>query len=279
MRLKPSPSSPEAGAYAGLSAALPAAIAGHAAGRRPRGLSELQRRGLLGTAAARVAEEARDRKRRWLRRLDTIHVSGCRTKRQRWEALAALAEPMLARLDLATLALGWLDENGAFRLNRQRGLAQDTGLTESRVSRTLSALQAAGYVRRRVRRIFKNGLNWVTRVTIHLRPRFFIDLGLGHQLAEARTRKKAKREARLREVTARLQRDTLQELGDAQVRRQSHRKAQGIRQNKVVKLEEARELERNRIKAEAFHQLAVDHPELSATAIRSLLEQRFPPAK
>lgn len=274
MRVSPPIHSPEAGAYAGLQAP---AFAGPAAGRRPRALSEKQREGLLGSAAARVAEEARDRKRRWLRRLDTIHASGCRTKRQRWDALAALVEPMLARVDLATLALGWLDESGAFRLNRQRGLAEDTGLSECRVSRTLSALEAAGYVRRRVRRIYRNGQHWVTRVTIHLRPRFFIDLGLGHQLAEARTRKKAQREIKLRDVKARQSREALQELGDAQQRRQSHRQAQAVRAAKVVKIEEARAHDRKRLMAEAFHQLAVDNPEWSPAEMRAELERRFPP--
>lgn len=275
MRVSPPAHSPEAGAYAGLQAP---AFAGPAAGRRPRALSEKQRAGVLGLAAARVAEEAKERGRRWLRRLDTIHASGCRTKRQRWEALAALAEPLLARLDLATLALGWLDNNGAFRLNRQRGLADDSGLSESCVSRTLSALEAAQYVRRKVRRIYHNGQRWITRVTIHLRPRFFIDLGLGHQLAEERSRKKARREVHLRDVKARQQREAIQELGDAAMRKQSHRKAQAVRQAKVVKIEEARALDRNRLMAEAFHQLAVDNPELSPAEIRAELERRFPPA-
>lgn len=278
MRLKPSLSSPEAGAYAGLSAALPAAVAGHAAGRRPRGLSELQRRGLLGTAAARVGEEARDRNRRWLRRLDVLHMSGRRTKQQRWEALAALAEPMLARLDLATLALGWLDDKGAFRLNRQRGLAEDTGLSECRVSRTLSALEAAGYLRRRVRRIFKNGLNWVTRVTIHIRPRFFIDLGLGHQLAEARTRKKVQREKHLRGVQAREQQNALQELGDAAQRRQSHRQAQGARKAKVVAITKQADQDLRREMGAHMLQLRVDHPDLTDAQIRDLVKKRFPTA-
>ncbi|KHL70586.1 hypothetical protein SF06_06700 [Pseudomonas flexibilis] len=278
MRLKPSPSSPDAGAYAGLSAAP--ALAGHAAGRRPRGLSEKQRQqlGLLGLAADRVNEEARDRGRRWLRRLDTIHISGCRTKQQRWTSLAALVEPMLARLDLATLCLGWLDDNGAFRLNRQRGLAEDGGLTECRVSRTLSALEAAGYVRRRRRRIFHKGKQWITRVTLHIRPRFFIDLGLGHLLAETRTHFKARREAQLRQVRVRQQQDTLQELADAQTRRQSHRQAQAVRKAKVVKLEKARELERGRLEAQLIQQLAVDNPDLTPGQLRALLAEHMPPA-
>lgn len=274
MRLPPPASSPEAGAYAGLQAPV---LAGAGAGREPRRLSEKQRAGFLGTAALRVVQEARERGRRWLRRMDK-HESGCRTKQQRWDALAALAEPLLARVDLATLALGWLDAKGTFRLNRQRGLAEDTGLSECRVSRTLSTLEKAGYVRRRVRRIFHNGKQWITRVTIHLRPRFFIDLGLGHQLAEARTRKKARREATLREAARQQQTEALQELADAQMRRQSHRKAQAVREAKVVAIEEARDLQRRREIAEAFHQLAVDNPELSPSEIKALLRQRYPEA-
>lgn len=274
MRVTPPAHSIEAAAYAGLQAPV---LAGPAAGRRPRGLSEKQRAGFMGTAAVRVVEEARERGRRWLRRLDTIHASGCRTKQQRWDSLAAMVEPLLARLDLATLALGWLDSNGAFRLNRQRGLAEDSGLSEVRVSRLLSAMEAAQYARRKVRRIFHNGQRWITRVTIHLRPRFFIDLGLGHQLAEARSRKKAQREVHLRDVRARQQRESLDELAAAQQRRQSHRQAQAVRKDRVVKIEEARSLDRQRMKAEAIHQLAVDNPDLSPGEMRALLERRFPP--
>lgn len=275
MRVPPPAHSPEAGAYAGLQAP---AFAGPAAGRRPRALSEKQRAGVLGLAAARVAEEAKERGRRWLRRLDTIHASGCRTKRQRWEALAALAEPLLARLDLATLALGWLDNNGAFRLNRQRGLADDSGLSESCVSRTLSALEAAQYVRRKVRRIYHNGQRWITRVTIHLRPRFFIDLGLGHQLAEERSRKKARREVHLRDVKARQQREAIQEMGDKAVRKQSHRQAQAARDQFRRMAEKARAEQRERDKSAYINKLAVDNPGWSRGEIIAEAERRFPPA-
>jgi len=276
MRLKPSPSSPDAGAYAGLSAAP--ALAGHAAGRRPRALSEKQRKqfNLLGMAADRVSEEARDRGRRWLRRLDTIHASGCRSKQQRWTALAALVSPMLARLDLATLCLGWLDENGAFRLNRQRGLAEDSGLSECRVSRTLTALEAAGYVRRRTRRIFKNGQHWVTRVTIHVRPRFFIDLGLGHMLAEVRTRKKAQREAQLRDVRVRQQQAALNELADRSARKHSHRQAQAARRVKEEKRNKAQAQERERQRGALFQQLAGDNPGLSREQLVALVDKHLP---
>lgn len=84
----------------------------------------------------------------------------------------------------------------------QSALAEDTGLTESRVSRTLRALEQAGYIRRKVRRIYNHSQRWIGRVTLHLRPRFFIDLGLGHALAEARTGAKKRRERQLKEAHA-----------------------------------------------------------------------------
>lgn len=275
------PGTPESGVYAALTPHAPAAPyqpAGHAAGRRPRSLSDKQRATFLGLAVARVNEEARTRAGRWIRRLDTIHKSGVRTKQQRWDALAAMAEPIFARVDLATLCLGWLDDSGAFRLNRQRGLAHDGDLTECRVSRTLADLERAGYVRRRVRRIFKNGQHWVSRVTIHLRPRFFIDLGLGHKLAEARTAKKIVREKRLREIAARRQQSALQELTDRQQRRESHRRAEGARQSSAVAQANVRRIDAARARVEALTALVAQHPDKSRAELVAMLDRLHPPA-
>lgn len=275
------PGTPESGVYAELTPHAPAAPyqpAGHAAGRRPRALSDKQRATFLGQAVARVNEEARTRAGRWIRRLDTIHKSGVRTKQQRWDALAAMAEPIFARVDLATLCLGWLDDSGAFRLNRQRGLAHDGDLTECRVSRTLADLERAGYVRRRVRRIFKNGQHWVSRVTIHLRPRFFIDLGLGHKLAEARTAKKIVREKRLREIAARRQQSALQELTDRQQRRESHRRAEGARQSSAVAQANVRRIDAARARVEALTALVAQHPDKSRAELVAMLDRLHPPA-
>ena len=168
--------------------------------RRLRTLSALQQKlfnGLLGKTAERVREEAANRECKYLREFDQISNYGMRTYQARWDALAKMIEPMLARLDLATMVLGWLDHNGKFHLNRQRGLSEDSTVKEWTVSRTLTALEEANYIRRRQRRIFHNGKQWITRTTINIRPRFFIDLGLGYLLAEARTLTKKRREKRL----------------------------------------------------------------------------------
>ena len=161
---------------------------------RKRTLTELQRYTVLGRAAARVREEARCRQCKWLRPLDTFQESGYRTSQTRWNAIAEMIEPMLARMDFATLTLGWLDqESGHFRFNRQRGLSEDTTLKEWTVSRSLKALEAAKYVRRKFLRSYHNGLGWITRVAIIIRPRFFIHLGLEQELARVREKKKAQR--------------------------------------------------------------------------------------
>lgn len=271
------PGSPDAGVYANLQAPAARPLAGHAAGRRPRKLSDKQRATFLGAAAQRVTEEARDRAGRWLRRFDTIHQTGCRTKRQRWDALAAMVEPMLARMDVATLCLGWLDAAGTFRLNRQRGLAQDGGLTDCRVSRTLKAMEAARYVRRKQRRIFHNGRHWITRTTIHVRPQFFIDLGLGHMLAQARTAKKIARAKKLRQIGAEQQRAAVQALGDRQLRRESHRRAEGARQARVEQQANVARIDDARARAARLVELAMQNPDLSRDQVVALLDTLHPP--
>ena len=174
--------------------------------KRKRTLTDLQRSTFLGAAAARVREEAKTRACKWLRPLDVFQESGYRTNQVRWNSIAEMIEPVLARMDIATLSLGWLDqETGAFRLNRQRGIAEDTSLQEWTVSRALKALEAAKYVHRKIRRVYHDGWGWITSVAIIIRPRFFVHLGLGHELAKAHEKKKAKLEAaRAKEYTKRF---------------------------------------------------------------------------
>ena len=277
------PHAPAAAAFAGLTDHAPKPrlklVDRSPLERRPRALTDAQRGTLLGLAAARITEEASTRSLRYLRRLDCIHISGCRTKRQRWDALAKLAEQLLARLDLATMALGWLDgKTGAFRLNRQRGLAEDTGLSESCVSRTLTALEKAGYLRRRVRRIFKHGKHWISRVTIHIRPRFFIDLGLGYQLAEERTKKKNKRDRVLSALGIQQGRDRLQAIAEKRQRQASHTKASKARAQQEHARAEQLRAEKDRARHAAWCAFG-DSPEVQGLPMRrrmALFGQRFP---
>lgn len=239
--------------------------------RRLAGLSDKQRQTFLGEAARRVQGEAKTRAGSYIRALDRIHASGCRTRQQRWDALAAIIEPALARLDLATLVLGWMDDAGQFRLNRQRGLAEDSGLSDVRVSRTLTALEAAGYVRRKQRRLFKDGARWITRTMIHLRPRFFADLGLSHLLDKARARKKARRVDSLLEVARRRRQAAEAEAAALVNRQQARRRAQAAQREAAQATAQVLSLEQARAQVDAVLDLLKERPDLTPTQARALL--------
>jgi len=245
------PSSPASAAYNGLSVVQPKAPAKRlkrvdrsTQPRRPRALTDAQRRTFLGTAAERVREEAKDRQCKWLRDFDTFQTSGYRTSQTRWDSLAEIIEPILARLDIATLVLGYMDKAGEFRLNRQRGLAEDTTLQEWTVSRLMGALESSKLVYRKMRRICHNGRYWITRVTINIRPRFFIQLGLGYQLAEARSQKKAKRKQLLATFGKQRAEALISNAADREVRKSSHVKAQAARRRQEA-LAQAQAAENN----------------------------------
>lgn len=199
--------------------------------RRLRGLSDKQKTafdGLLGKAVERIEEEAKNRQARWLRRLDCISRYGYRTYQQKWNSLARIAAPLLARLDLSTMVLGYY-QDGEYRLNRQRGLSEDSEVKECTLSRLLSDLEVAKYIRRKQRRIFHNGKQWITRTTINVRAQFFIDLGLGHQLAQARSLKKTQLKNAVKQDSAAARAEALADQASAQQRKQSHTSAQRAR--------------------------------------------------
>lgn len=265
---------PGSGFYAPFSGPQPSSPAQR---RHPGSLSEKQARTFLGEAVRRIRQEAQTREGKWLWRLDRIHQSGCRTKQQRWDALAALAEPLMARIDLATLVLGWLDDNGVFRLNRQRRLVDDGGLTDSRVSRTLTALEEAGYVRRKQRRLFKDGMRWITRTMIHLRPRLFIDLGLGYLLAEARSRKKNERARKLGAIKQQQQQTALQELAQHHQRQQRKHAAKARKQQIYEAQQHDMAVANKRHQAATLLDLKSHYPHLSDREILALLRQQTDP--
>lgn len=280
-------SSPASAAYNGLSVVPTKApvkrlkrVDRSAQPRRPRALTDAQRRTFLGTAAERVREEAKDRQCKWLRDFDTFQASGYRTSQQRWDSLAELIEPVLARLDIATLVMGYLDKAGEFRLNRQRGLAEDTSLQEWTVSRVMGALEAAKMVYRKVRRICHNGRYWITRVTINVRPRFFIQLGLGYQLAVARTQKKAKRNQALAAVGKQRTETLIKDAADREVRQHAHRAAQAKRKRQEAHSQAQDDENAARARAAAWVDFCADPDTQSLTVSQriKIFNQRYSPS-
>lgn len=145
---------------------------------------------------------------RYLRELDAIH-GGRRTRSEKFDALARVAEQLLVRLDLATGVLGWLDvDQGRYFLNTQCGVAEDSGISASILNRLMHSLDKAGYVYRRIERVRLDekdeaGLNLVrTRVLVRFTEDFWADLGLRFEWHRAKKSAIKRRDVELRAVAA-----------------------------------------------------------------------------
>lgn len=158
----------------------------------------------------------------YLRELDTIH-GGRRTRSEKFDALARVAEQLLVRLDLATGVLGWLDvEQGRYFLNTQCGVAEDSGISASILNRLMHSLDKAGYVYRRIERVRLDekdeaGLNLVrTRVLVRFTEDFWADLGLRYEWHKAKKSAIKRRDEELRAVAmaraARQEKASIEEL-------------------------------------------------------------------
>lgn len=283
--------SPTSAVYAALDASLDAPTealekppfrkvlepVGHRSARRPRQLSPKQAATFLGEAAKRIKAEALDRTGKYLRDLDTVHQSGKRSRAERWLALAAIAEPLLARLDIATGCLGYLNEQGQFRLNRQNGMAEDAGISPSRLSRLLKTLEKAKYTLRKIKRLYRNGKRWICRITIYVRPRFFIDLGLGFQHADARTAKAKTYLKKRRQAQAVQQQAQLDDMAAAHERRMSHRQAEGKRKAREQEAQNTQKMYGKLARNAEFSRLVGAYPDKSASEIRAILDKSHPP--
>lgn len=249
---------------------------GHQHLRRPRQLSDKQRRTFLGEAVKRTKDEVRSRSGQYLRRLDTIHEGGRRSRSELWRALGACIEPILARYDVAAGVVGYLDEHGRFRLNRQNGIAEDAGIHPVALCRLLKALQKAGYALRKLKRLYRNGKNWVTRVSLYIKPRFFHDLGLGLAHANARTAKALSFLKKRRRIEAKQQQERLDETARAQERRMSHRQAESRRAEQARQSEASQRVEQMRMRAERLLEIRQANPEKTDAECKALYFQRYP---
>ncbi|GAB3478654.1 hypothetical protein [Azotobacter salinestris] len=169
---------------------------------QPRRLSEAQLKlPFFRKALARLESIAQTRA-QLLPRLIRTNGNERITRIEVYHNLSAVADPLLARLDLATGVLGWLDEGGNFRLNNQKNLAHDAGLLPACLNRLFKLLEGANYLTRRVERIAvrEHGIQLVrTRVMIRFTDLFWRHLQMSFVHTMAR---KAARKRRLRKLHA-----------------------------------------------------------------------------
>lgn len=235
-------------------------------------LSEDQRRTFLGEAARRVKVEASERKGKWLRSFDCVHLSGRRVRQEVWSKLAAIIEPIMARVDIATMVLGWMDNDGQFHLNLQNGIAVDAEIHQCALSRALKLLEKARYIRREQKRLFHDGKRWITRTMIILRARLFIELGLAHQLKQARERKKEKRRLKLKEIQRRAQQKALQQAEAAMAKQARRRDFQARERIAIENQQHEQQVEFNRRRAELAVQLHQQNPSLTGRALTQAVD-------
>ena len=172
----------------------------------PRSLSEQQLKNPLIRSAHERLSNLVSFRGTYLRRLDTVNGDR-RTRLEKFVAIERVAEQLLLRLDLATGVLGYIDAaNGRFVLNTQRGISEDSGVSEAVLSRLFATMDSAGYVYRRIERVRldevdDNGLHLVrTRVLVRFTKLFWADLGLRYVYERVQNAAKKRRDVELREI-------------------------------------------------------------------------------
>lgn len=189
------------------------------------------------------------------------------TRIEVYQALAAISSPMLARYDLATGILGWLEDDGQFCLNSQRRLAHDSGLSPAVLNRLIKRLAAVGYAKRRIELVSgrSNGEQYVrTRVLIQFTDLFWrhLNLSLAHGMARKAARKRRQRQLH------QIQQDHLSRFTAREAKRKKREMAVP-RSTPTPKPTTEAELHR---RSDLLLQLRAENPSLDAAAIRSMAD-------
>lgn len=242
--------------------------------RHERRLSEAQLRlPFFKKALARLESIAQTRA-QLLPRMISTNGGERVTRVEVYNNLATLANPLLARLDLATGVLGWLDEDGNFRLNNQKNLAHDAGLAPACLNRLFKRLEGVGYLIRRIERIAvrEHGIQFVrTRVLIKFTDLFWrhLQLSFPHAMARKTARKRRLRELQVHELAR--ARTASAPLRKSRVRQQGKRKAG------LMPLDDSKMPEQLR-RHDILVRLKIENPTLSAAELNAMADAILPRA-
>lgn len=233
-------------------------------------------------AALERLSDAAQLQAQFLPRLAHVHRSGRRTRTEVYAALAAAAEPMLARLDLATGVLGWMDDQGHFRLNTQFRIAEDAELAPSVFNRLMKRMVQAGYAVRRTELIRvkdrEHGVSLIrTRCLVMFTRIFWRHLGLSLQYGMARKaaikrRKRLLAETVLKDNLGKLSKLTKQLKNKAWRKRHQEQQDGPARQPGPSRIPEHLLHQRSAALLEAAQAI----PHASAAALRTALPEPDP---
>lgn len=132
--------------------------------------------------------------------------SGRKTRLEVYEALQASGQALLARYDIATGMIGWLDNKGNFRLNTQKGIAQDANLSESAFNRLINMLCDCKYAQKTTKKVSAKdmslGVRYVrTESCVRLTSLFFRHLNISTYYVRAKKAAVARRSRLLSDIS------------------------------------------------------------------------------
>lgn len=132
--------------------------------------------------------------------------SGRKTRLEVYEALQASGQALLARYDIATGMIGWLDNKGNFRLNTQKGIAKDANLSESAFNRLINMLCDCKYAQKTTKKVSAKdmslGVRYVrTESCVRLTSLFFRHLNISTYYVRAKKAAVARRSRLLSDIS------------------------------------------------------------------------------
>lgn len=244
--------------------------------KKARKLSPKQLQLPFFQAALSTLKSIKTNKRSLLPRLLYKSDTGRETRSEVYESLSLSAEPILARLDLATGVLGWVDNQGMFRLNNQKGIAKDAGITTSSFNRLITALSECGYIHKRSEKINVKDRQYGTllvrtRVFIRFTDLFFRHLQLSFKYGLAR---KSARKRRTKQLNALLVINMQNEASNVRSKQITAKKKEAFKIKQATN-DELREQNKARLKAERMHEIACQRPDITPAQMRQILDSEF----
>lgn len=172
--------------------------AGTRKGRKPRRLSAKQLAHPFLAAASNALALIVYKRDQLLPNLRYKANSGRKTRLEVYKALELSSQALLARYDIATGMIGWLDNKGNFRLNTQKGIAKDANLSESAFNRLINILCECKYAQKTTKKVSGKdmtlGVRYVrTESCVRLTALFFRHLNISTYYVRAKKSAVARR--------------------------------------------------------------------------------------
>lgn len=256
--------------------------AGTRKGRKPRRLSAKQLAHPFLAAASNALALIVYKRDELLPNIRYKANSGRKTRLEVYEALQASGQAMLARYDIATGVIGWLDSEGNFRLNTQKGIAQDSNLSESAFNRLINILCASNYAHKTTKKVSAKdkalGVRYVrTESIVRLTALFFRHLNISTYYARAKKAAIARRGRLLSDIAVHEAQVTARKIAEQEAIKkrkrswQSKLACEAEQANRPAHLR-TRNLEEAKARSALALKMKDENPSMSSAEIYALID-------